>query len=72
MAGDRTEGDAYEMIYLYWIFKLHKTPYKQRYIAGSKKCSIKPLSILLTKISTAVKVRLSKFVLSHCICKKWR
>jgi hypothetical protein len=32
-----------------------KTPYKQRFIAGSKKCSTKPLSILLTKILTVVK-----------------
>jgi mRNA deadenylase 3'-5' endonuclease subunit Ccr4 len=44
--------------YLYWIPKLHKTPYKQRYIACSKKCSTKPFSILLTKLLTAVKERL--------------
>jgi hypothetical protein len=31
---------------------------KLRYIAGLKKCSAKRLSILLTKISTAVKERL--------------
>ena len=24
---------------LYWIPKLHKNPYKQRFIAGSAKCS---------------------------------
>jgi hypothetical protein len=36
-------------------------PYKQRYIAGSKKCSTKPLSILLTKILTAVKERLQMY-----------
>ena len=29
---------------LYWIPKLCKNPYKQRYIAGSAKCSTKPLS----------------------------
>jgi hypothetical protein len=28
--------DDYELPYLYWIPKLHKTPYKQRSIAGSK------------------------------------
>jgi hypothetical protein len=39
-------------------YKLHKTPYKQKYNAGSKKCSTKPLSILLRKILTAVKERL--------------
>jgi hypothetical protein len=36
--------------YLYWIPKLHKTPYKERYIAGSSTCSMKELSIHLTKI----------------------
>ena len=41
---------------LYWIRKLHKCPYKQRYIAGSAKCSTKPLSKLLTCILSAVKL----------------
>ena len=40
---------------LYWIPKLHKNPYKQRYIAGSAKRSTKPLSQILTRILTAVK-----------------
>ena len=40
---------------MYWIPKLHKSPYKQRYIAGSFKCSTKPISKLLTKILTTVK-----------------
>ena len=40
---------------LYWIPKLHKNPYKQRYIAGSSSCSTKELSIRLTKILSAVK-----------------
>jgi hypothetical protein len=46
---------------LYWIPKLHKTPYKQRFIAGSKKCSTKLLSVFLTKILTAVKERLQMY-----------
>jgi hypothetical protein len=40
---------------LYWIPKLHKCPFKQRYIVGSAKCSTKPLSKLLTCILSAVK-----------------
>ena len=40
---------------LYWIPKLHNNPYKQRYIAGSAKCSTKPLSQILKRILTAVK-----------------
>jgi len=43
---------------LYWIPKLHKCSYKQRYIAGSAKCSTKPLSKLLTFILSAVKTGL--------------
>ena len=31
-------------LFMYWIPKLHKNPYKQRYITGSAKCSTKPLS----------------------------
>ena len=46
---------------LYWIPKLHKNPYKQRYIAGSAKCSTKPLSQILTRILTAVKESLQKY-----------
>ena len=47
---------------LYWIPKLHKNPpYKQRYIAGSAKCSTKPLSQILTQILTAVKEGLQKY-----------
>ena len=42
--------DQFELLYLYWIPKFHENPYKQRYIAGSSKCSTKPLSLLLTKL----------------------
>ena len=35
--------DQFESPYLYWIPKLHKDLYKQRYIAGSSKSSTKPL-----------------------------
>ena len=46
---------------LYWIPKLHKDPYKQRFIAGSAKCSTKALSKLLTSILTTVKDGLKKY-----------
>jgi len=46
---------------LYWIPKLHKCPFKQRYIAGSAKCSTKPLSKLLTCILSAVKTGLHSY-----------
>ena len=51
-----------------WLPKLHKTPYKERYIASSYKCSTKEFSILLTQILTVVKDGLQKYcntVYSH-------
>jgi hypothetical protein len=33
--------ESKDLPYLYWIPKLHKTPYKERYIAGSSTCSTK-------------------------------
>ena len=45
----------------YWIPKLHKCPFKQSYIAGSAKCSTKPLSKLLTCILSAVKTGLQSY-----------
>ena len=47
--------------FLYWIPKLHKNPYKQRFIAGSSSCSTKPLSKLLTTILTAIKDGLQRY-----------
>ena len=53
--------NEFEQPYIYWIPKLHKNPYKQRYIAGSGKWSTKPLSLLLTKILTVVKEELQEY-----------
>jgi hypothetical protein len=53
--------NEFELSYLYWIPKLHKTPYKHRYIAGSSKCSTKPLFLLLTNILAAVKEKLQMY-----------
>ena len=52
--------ESEDLPYLYWIPKLHKTPYKERYIAGST-CSTKELSIHLTKIMSAVKEGQQKY-----------
>ena len=46
--------------YLYWTPKLHKVPFKHRFIAGSSKCTTKDLSCLPTKVLTTV---------NHC--KRW-
>jgi hypothetical protein len=53
--------ESEDLPYLYWIPKLHKTPYKERYIEGSSTCSTKELSIHLTKIMSAVKEGQQKY-----------
>ena len=46
---------------IYWIPKMQKNPNKHRFIAGSLKCSTKPLSILLTKLLSQIKQGLQKY-----------
>jgi hypothetical protein len=53
--GISTKDEELDLPSLYWIPNLHKCSFKQRYIAGSAKCSTKPLSKLLTCILSAVK-----------------
>ena len=40
---------------MYWIPKLHKSPYKSRYISSSSHCSTTKLSIILTNTLTTIK-----------------
>ena len=40
---------------LYWIPKLHKSPYGARFISNSVSCTTKQISILLTACLTAIK-----------------
>ena len=47
---------------LYWLPKLHKKPYKPRFIANSSSCMTTELSKLLTSCLTAVK----KHVIKYC------
>jgi hypothetical protein len=56
-----SDKESEDLLYLYWIPKPHKTPYKERRIAGSSTCSMKELSIHLTKILSAVKERQQKY-----------
>ena len=53
--------DDKRLPYLYWIPKLHKSPVKHRFIAGSSKCTTKQLSSLLTKILAVIKTGLEKY-----------
>ena len=59
--GIALSGDDKRLPYLYWTPKLHKSPVKHRFIAGSSKCTTKQLSSLLTKILTGIKTGLEKY-----------
>ena len=58
--GIELSDDDKRLPYLYWTPKLHKSPVKHRFIAGSSKCTTKQLSSLLTKILTIIKTGLEK------------
>ena len=59
--GIELSDDDKRLPYLYWTLKLHKSPVKHRFIAGSSKCATKQLSSLLTKIFTVIKSGLEKY-----------
>ncbi len=48
-------SECYDLPKFYWIPKMHKDPFKFRFIAGSRQCTTKPLSKLLTKALQKIK-----------------
>ena len=46
---------------MYWLPKLHKRPYKARFIANSSSCTTTELSNLLTSCLTAIKAKVVKY-----------
>ena len=58
--GIELSDDDKKLPYFYWTPKLHKSPVKHRFIAGSSKCITKELSSLLTEILTVIKTGLEK------------
>ena len=46
---------------LYWLPKLHKLPYKSRFIANSSACTTTELSIFLNSCLTAIKNHVIKY-----------
>jgi hypothetical protein len=59
--GISTKDEELDLPSLYWIPKLHTCPFRQRYTAGSAKCSMKPLFKVLTCILSAVKTGLQSY-----------
>ena len=54
--------------YLYWTPKLHKSPYKHQFIAGSSKCATKDLPCLLTKVLSTIKDGLVRYCNTKTSC----
>ena len=50
------DEDPSKLPELYWLPKLHKRPYKSRFIANSSSCMTTELSILFTFASLGLKV----------------
>ena len=46
---------------MYWLAKLHKGPYKARFIANSSSCTTTELSKLLTSCLTAIKSHVIRY-----------
>ena len=64
--GIQANSEELDLPYIYWIPKMHKNPYKHKFIVGSSKCLTKPLSILLTKLLTHIKQGLQKYCETGC------
>ena len=59
--GSEMSEEDKNLPHLYWTPKLHKVPFKHRFIAGSSKCTTKDLSCPLTKVLTTVKDGLIRY-----------
>ena len=59
----RTEVDIKQrkLPTMYWIPKLHKKPYKARFIANSTSCTTTKLSVLLTSCLTKIKEHVTRY-----------
>ena len=59
--GIELSDDDKRLPYLYKTPKMHKSPVKHHFIAGSSNCTTKQLSSLLTKILTVIKTGQEKY-----------
>ena len=53
--------DHSKLLTLYWLPKLHKRPFKSRFVANSSACTTTELSIILTSCLTAIKNHVIKY-----------
>ena len=59
--GSNTDSKNYKLPTMYWLPKLHKRPYKARFIANSSSCTTTELSKLLTSCLTAIKSHVIRY-----------
>ena len=55
------DEDQSKLPTLYWLPKLHRLPYKSRFIANSSSCTTTELSIILASYLTAIKNHVIKY-----------
>ena len=55
------DEDQSKLPTLYWLPKLHKRPYKSRFIANSSICATTELSTLLTSCLAGIKIHVIKY-----------
>ena len=55
------DEDHSKLTTLYWLSKLHKRPYKSRFIVNSSSCTTPELSIILTACLTVIKNHVIKY-----------
>ena len=61
MAAKFVDEDHRKLPTLYWLPKIHKRPYKSRFIANSSSCTTTEFSILLSYCLTAIKNHVIKY-----------
>jgi len=60
--GIKVEEDFKNFPSIHWLPKVHKKPYKFRYIVNSRSCSTKELSIRMTSVLQAIKIHVKNTV----------
>ena len=58
----KAASDNMKVPLMYWLPKLHKTPYKSWFISASSKCSTTNVSILSTTALTTIKTLIVNFI----------
>ena len=61
--GIQLEDNFNKLPTIHWLPKVHKRPYKFRYIVNSRSCSTKELSVRMTFVLQAIKTHVKSTVI---------